>query len=244
MFVHFNPYILWIPKSPRLHRNRILIWSPEVIKHDDVTYGVGREEATEMHIERDPSGPHKFLKVSASRPGLYRVDNVCEEVDPDCLEIRVSLTNGSDESWDDARAEACVQLVKAPDFRYGDGEGVFYPSVEGIRRFPGELNPPNEYACEFLQDPEIPPEHPLMMVPSLCGGFTLGHAFLGGTMLFGNGAPRIHCIHSYYCRFGDLAPQQTGTATGVVFVVEGGPAEALAYYLEWQGRVEGLSGSA
>lgn len=238
MNAHFKPNIVWYPEKPQPCRNTVVIWSPEVVCHDDKTYGSWNAPVTDVHIDQaDSESECKFVKMSCSHPGIYRVDTICKYVDPNCLEIQLVLTNLSEQLWQNAYAEACIQLATAPDFRYTDGAGVFYASTDGIRHFAKEFMPVNEWGCQFLKDPEVPFEHPLMMVPSACAKYTFGHAFSGSGTIFGNGAPRIHCVHSYRpAHLPTLEPGQSTTQTGLIFVAEGGPSQALEYYLKWQGQ--------
>ena len=231
MSVSANYSIRWVLRVPRNRANHVRIWAPEDVRHD------GIQLWPEPHYEIQV-GPHdeshETAPMTLTKPGCFCVDNLSMERGPDCLEIHHSLTNLTDDVWNDTRTTVCVQLATAADFHYTDGEGVFYSSVEGIRSFPKELRPANEWACEFLVERRVDVLHPLIMVPSRCGRYTMGHAFLSGTKVVGNGAAYIKCIHSCYPEFGVLKPGETKTQIGVVFVVKGSPRDAQKFYLEWK----------
>ena len=125
MNAHFRPNIVWYPERPQPRRNTVVIWSPEVVCHDDKTYGSWNVPVTDVHIDQaDSESECKVVNMSCSHPGIYRVNTICKYIDPNSLEFQLVLTNLSEQLWQNAYAEACIQLATAPDFRYADGVAV------------------------------------------------------------------------------------------------------------------------
>ena len=225
------PGFEWAPAIPNWGKNHIIIWLPEGVSHDDKAVPFA-EEPLQVQTWPDPQQWDRSLRMQIQNEHV-EIKNHCRDIEPNCLEYRCSLTNLTDEIWHKTQAYVCVQLVRAPDFRYFDGESVFYASAEGIQPFCKKLSPPNEWFSQKLIQPEIPQEHPLVMVRSQCGQYVLGHANLTGTWMSGNGMERQKCIHSHCCEFGTFHPGQTGTQHGVVFVIKGNLQAAFDYYLNW-----------
>ena len=251
------PYITWQMREPGNGRNEALVWLPEQINHSEKAMGLaagctcearpdlGDLDENSLHDVQTANcpivdGADRSLRTQI-KTHEFRVDNLCKEPEPDCLEIHHSITNLTGRTWHNVVSVVCIQLVKAPDFRYGSAEQLFCCSTEGIQSFRAMETAASDHVDRRFAPPDVTLAHPLVMVRSLCGEFTLGHAFLNGTgSLFANRLPRVQCIHSQRPVFDSLRPNETKTRVGVLFTVRGGPEDALSYYLSWR---DGAAGS-
>ncbi len=159
---------------------------------------------------------------------------------PGSVEVELSLTNLGPSPLPDVFALLCLSTAPSAPFAESGHERTWFVDDLGLRSLdelsPDSGSPLYVEASRFAL--------PITLHTALDGGTTLGHAFEASDVVGGNAGSNGVCIHSRP-QFGTLAPGQTVTRRGRLWVGGSTPEEILASYraapLEPQERALGSS---
>ena len=202
------------------NRNFIHIWLPEAVScAGEKRWFTPRGETA----GRWTSTEHG-TRFECDLPGPLRMTSSVEEI-AHGVELRIDLVNDTGRALDDVKAQSCVQLAAAPDFRDVELQRTLWHGGGQWRPF-HVTSRPQEGRCVFYgHDGEA--DLPLIVVESATGPFAAGLIFRGADSVSGNCGPSIACIHST-APGRRLEAERTLTQDGRLFIHPEGKDAVLA----------------
>jgi len=210
-------------------RNLINIWLPEGVHADGGRVLFILSEEVSFEFAR-PSADEWVLTFT--KPGAVALRGACRNMQ-DGVALSLELTNLSDRVWENVRGGVCVQLAAAPDFVDLALERTFIVADGALAAAP---QPAIRKGPTHHYHPLALPTENFIAVASRPAGYVVAQWWEGDPGgVGGNCHPSMACIHAPPA-FGRLAPGESATRAGRLYMMPGSPQDAYERFLGETGR--------
>jgi len=220
----WNILRMWFPEQAGIRdMNGKKLWNLHMISDP----AVWERAEGGLRAECDIPGGGKFIRTVKSEGAV--------------INFVMSFQNDSKNPWRNANGGSCLQFSAAADYEDNTGErtywvldGVLTPTFHTAITDPGMRG-----HCSVGQ--KIPMKdgtqktvsEGAVFIPSKDGKYVLGYSWQPAAGMFYNRAGIVACNHVHPPGF-DVAPGETKTANGIIFVHEGSKEEAYQRFLDWK----------